>query len=111
MNKISKAGVYAIIAILALLMFTGCSSKSAIVGTWQDPSGGTMQFFSDGTFTSSGIIATSGKYSLPDSSHLKFEYEGLLGIAGAQVYEFEIDGNKLVLTSSYGTKTELTKAK
>lgn len=97
------------LAITVLLIFIGCSSKNAVVGTWKGTVGGTMQFLSDGTFTSTGILGANGKYSFPDSSHIKFEYNGLLSIAGSQVLEYKIDNKTMTLTDTSGNITELTK--
>jgi len=110
MSKTSKKRLVIVsLLIVIILLLAGCSSKNAIIDTWQDANGQTMQFFSDGTITSGGLISTTGEYSFPDSSHLKIELQGLWGIAGPQVYEYKINGNKLVLIDSLGTTIELTR--
>ncbi len=111
MKKIISAVTLSFVVVLLLFTFLSCSSENIIIGTWQDSTGTTMQFFKDGTFTSSGLFSTNGTYNFPDDNHLKLEYTGLLSIAGAMIYEYEIEDNKLFLTDSYGTTTEWIKNK
>jgi len=111
MKKTIFSGILLLTVVLLLTGLLSCSIKNAIIGSWQDTSGNTMQFFRDGTYTSGGLLPTNGTYSFPDKSHVKIEFTGLLSIAGAQIYECKIDGNKLVLTDSFGTATEYTKSK
>lgn len=54
---------------LALLLLTGCSSASGIVGAWQTPEGEKYEFFADGTFSH------PGHPNLP-REHLTYKLEG-----------------------------------
>ena len=98
--------------IVATFIFGGCSSKKdiggSVVGTWQDTNGKTMQFFEDGTVTSKGLISATGKYSFPDSNHIKVEFQGIKGISGPQVYEYSFKDGNLELKDSDGGITVYT---
>ena len=112
MSKLSKKRVLIVaFIIVTIFMLTGCASKNAVIGNWKDAAGQNMQFFDDGTLTSGGLLNATGKYSFPDSSHLKLELQGLLSLAGPQLYEYKVIGNKLVLKDSNGLESELTKVK
>lgn len=108
---IKRIGLFLLVLMLAMLLLVGCSSKGAVVGKWQDQSGQTMTFLNDGTVTTGGLLNVTGKYSFPDNSHIKIELEGLWSLAGPQVYEFRIDGGKLVLKDSFKNENILTKIK
>lgn len=111
MRKLSKKiARVSTILIVAILLLTGCGSSNAIVGTWKDSTGQTMGFYKDGTVTSGGVLSATGKYSFPDSTHLKIDLQGLLSIAGPQIYEYKINGNQLVLTNNLGANMELTRS-
>lgn len=99
--------VYAILSILLIslaFVLVACGDKPSIKGKWEQISGaptlplfggtGTVwEFFDDGTFSISVLGNISGKYSWPDSSHLRFEAAHGVGV----VYELSQSGDELTL--------------
>jgi hypothetical protein len=102
-----------LLILLTSLVFvlSACGGKSSITGRWEQISGkvekslifkpGTLwEFFDDGTVSISEVVEgvgnISGKYSWPDSSHLKIE-PSIQWIAGV-VYEFARSGDEITLT-------------
>ena len=100
------------IVTICLLLISSCSPKQILVGKWQDQqSGATMEFFKDGTLsmTSYGMPIT-GSYTVLDAKNLKISMSGLLGIGGAQIYEYSVSGNTLTLNIS-GVSEQFTRVK
>lgn len=107
-----KAYRYTFIIFLAVLtslafILAACGGKSSIKGKWEQISGepslfffggaGTLwEFFDDGTVSIGVMGNISGKYSWPDSSHLKIEVSQF-GIAQGIVYEFSRSGDEIIL--------------
>lgn len=110
-----KAYRYTFIIFLAVLtslafILAACGGKSSIKGKWEQTSGesslilfggtGTLwEFFDDGTVSISSVMGNiSGKYSWPDSSHLKIELAQGVGVVGVGiVYEFSPSGDEITL--------------
>lgn len=102
-----KRGVLATLLILLTslaFVLAACGGKPSIKGKWEQISGepslfffggaGTLwEFFDDGTVSIRGMGNISGKYSWPDSSHLKIEMAQGSGI----VYEFSRSGDEIAL--------------
>jgi hypothetical protein len=108
----SKFLPYAILVILLgiALVLTGCLSPSKrIIGTWFDDSGTKYQFFDDGTLSENALFSKSGTYTHVDSNHIKIQLDGLWGLAGAHVFQYEFDGKVLVLISDGGKVIRLSK--
>jgi len=91
------------IAIAALAGLSGCSRplKERIEGKWQHPSGMTVEFLKDGSFTgSAGPVPLSGRYTTPDEKHVRLEGGGFVGgLLGPQVYEAQQEKGSLQLTA------------
>jgi hypothetical protein len=93
-----------------MVFLVSCSASKSIVGSWTDDSGSSFNFYEDGTLTiNSGLLSTSGTYTFVDNDTMEVQLDGLLGIAGATVYDVEIskgelrletDGQILILTKS-----------
>lgn len=95
-----------LLAMLTSLAFilAACGGKPSIKGKWEQMSAepsliffggaGTLwEFFDDGTVSIGVMGNISGKYSWPDSSHLKIEMAQGSGL----VYEFSRSGDEIVL--------------
>lgn len=93
-----------VFAALAFVL-TACGGKPSIKGKWEQVSGepsllfgpgpGTLwEFFEDGTVSIGVMGNISGKYSWPDSTHLKIE--SVQGGSGV-VYEFAQSGDEITL--------------
>lgn len=108
-NQFIRQMSLVILALLLTLSVAGCGS-GALVGKWKTANaqnGDTLEFFQDGTVISTSVIGLqiSGTYKIVDSSHLRIEMGGLFGLAGAQVYEYSIAGDRLNM-SIMGFKSE-----
>ena len=83
-----------IIVILVVMALTACDNSKKIVGQWVTV-GGTyfkrIEFFSDGTY-SSNKSNYKGNYSIEKN---RIKLEGYL--MDDKIYNFEIDGDKLIL--------------
>lgn len=95
------------------LVLGACGGRPSIKGKWEQISGeilwysifgyagpGTLwEFFDDGTVSIGVMLGNvSGKYSWPDSSHLKIEMSQGSGIVSSGiVYEFSRSGDEIVL--------------
>lgn len=87
--------------------------KTDIVGKWSDSEGvETIVYNADGSMTETlaGGDVVKGKYSFPDASHIKVEYEGPMAAAGPMVSPFTIKGDTMDVTDS-GATMHFTKAK
>lgn len=92
-------------AIFMVISITACgSSKSAIVGQWKNGSF-KMEFFSDGTYTSTDSNHF-GSYSI-DGDRIRLE--GVL--VEDWTYDFKIKGDTLTFYYDNGGSLELTKEK
>jgi len=98
-----------VISLTVALFGVSCSGKSGpnIVGTWQAAQGDKgidgvitgIQFLQGGTFIFN-YMNTSGNYSFPDSTHIKFQSPG-----GTLTYNFTLSGNLLTITDANGVST------
>lgn len=110
MGKLPQRIIVSLTLILAVLILVACSSKTDITGTWRDANGNLLQFYKDGTVTSSSaVVSLNGVYTFPDNKHIKIEIQGLLGLAGPQIYEYKFVNGKLILNDNLGNETEFTK--
>ena len=98
--RVVKSINISIIAIALLATTMGCGgAESQIVGKWQMVDSPEMwEFYSDGTLTSSGgLIPMGGNYSFIDNDRIRIEFGGLGALAGPQVFQVEIAGDRLTL--------------
>ena len=105
-----KKSIVLSLIIICMVFLVSCSASKSIVGSWTDDSGSSFNFYEDGTLTiNSGLLSTSGTYTFVDNDTMEVQLDGLLGIAGATVYDVEIskgelrletDGQILILTKS-----------
>ncbi len=96
----------ALAAIVSLLILTGCTQGSELVGKWKSSTGETMEFLKAGTVTIElgppefGVMrfmdAVSGDYEVIDSSHIRFELGGPFGKVPS-VAEYTISGSTLTV--------------
>lgn len=103
------AGVLAVVSGGA---WTACTSpQRAIVGRWQVVNSAEVwEFHQDGTLVvRGGVVGSSGSYRFIDATHLRVDFGGLLGLAGPQVFEVRISGNRLTLRPPAGGSIELTR--
>lgn len=93
------------------LFVTACGAKRSLVGKWEEIGGKEkMEFRDDGAVTvSSGSMSVSGKYSLPDETHIKLELDGLMALAGPQIHAFAIADGVLSLTGEKGKAAKYKK--
>jgi hypothetical protein len=82
---------------------TGCQDK-ALVGTWMNIEGMTIEFTSDGRMTSAEL----GEYGTP------YETKGDMIVTSEDSllsygYEYKINGNTLTLTANWGDNVVFTK--
>ena len=105
MSRATPSRIALTLTISCVLIFSACrnDTKSAIVGKWHDvASDETMQFSADGKVTVTGAMTMTGDFSFPDSTHLKFEFNGLGVLADPVVMEYALSSDTLKLTSSIG---------
>jgi len=108
MKKSKFLIVAAMMSFVALLSFTGCSSSTLLIGTWQDSKGNEIEFVEDGTFNSSIAVGgiteeLSGTFAWQEGSTAINFYVSdgriLLSV-------FEINGG--ILKMSWATDTSTT---
>jgi hypothetical protein len=108
---VSITTVFLIVSILVALSLSGCSSsKSKLVGKWQDiEKTGVMEFFSDNTVSShSQGMDASGRWSILDDGRIKLEFtiEGISHSATGR-----IKGDAFQLETPDGKIEKYTKIK
>lgn len=81
-----KITAIALLLVLLLSVFTGCSGNSGIVGEWYDSKGHCLDIRKDGSFKLDGEYGT-GKWKKLDNTN--YEFYDFYG----QVYEAELKGN------------------
>ncbi|MHB1354991.1 MAG: hypothetical protein ACYCZF_03330 [Anaerolineae bacterium] len=86
-----------------------CSPRTALLGKWQAEDGSSIEFLRDGTVMVKTLVTVAGKYSFIDDTRIKIEFEGLLGLAGPQIYTVRIDDGQLSMTDSNSIVTSYTK--
>ena len=106
-----KTKLHSLILVVTLvgLLLTACSSNK-LVGTWVDNTGTTYTFSSDGTLVVGGLIPMTGSYEVLDGGQLVLKMDGLFGLTGGTVYDYQVSGNQLSLTAM-GMTTVLTRSK
>jgi len=104
MKRRSFALILLLSLMLAIVMLTSCSQKSAIQGKWQETNGQeTLEFFNDGTVSQVSLAGVdqgssmAAKYEFIDNTHIKFS----VGAFG-EVQEFSISGDRLTLKNPRG---------
>jgi len=95
-----------VILMLATVLVSGCGTQNNLLGTWEGEDGEVLEFFKDGTLIiTDKFISASGNYSIIEKNRVRIELDGLWGIAGAQVINYEISGNQLYFEGTTYTKT------
>ena len=103
MRKGRRIIIICMTALVVLLAITGCGKKESLVGKWVYTEEGTgrtasMEFFSDGT----GIVTSeTSSYSCTwtaENGRLKVEVDAGMFGKSSQVADYEIDGDKLILS-------------
>lgn len=101
-----KVTVFLMVLAALAFILTACGGKPSIKGKWEQVSGeflffggpGTLwEFFEDGTVSIGVIGNIAGKYSWPDSTHLKIELVQGGFIGAGVVYEFAQSGDQITL--------------
>lgn len=90
--------------VLAATAFADKPEKE-IVGKWADAGGvETIEYKADGTFTETmaGGDVVKGKFSFPDATHIKVEFEGAMAAMGAVVSPITIKGDGMDVTGVDG---------
>jgi hypothetical protein len=106
-----------IVFISVAALFTSCSTKSSIVGKWEEIGGErkTMEYLKDGTISATfkhgtkspilpdrtldGDMTFVGKYSFVESDRVKVEFSGAIGAAtGPMIIRISISGDELTET-------------
>ena len=108
-RKSSILLILAVVMIGVVLLSSGCSLGNPFKGVWWDETGARYEFFSDGTVTETGLIPMTGTYKILDSTRVKLDMEGLWGLAGTQILEYQFAKGELYLTTSIGLKIHLSK--
>lgn len=94
-----------ILMVVTVLVF-GCGTQNNLLGTWEGEDGEVLEFFKDGTLIiTDKFISASGNYSIIENNRVRIELDGLWGIAGAQVINYEVSGNQLYFEGTTYTKT------
>ena len=81
-------------------------AKSEIVGKWSDTEGvETIEYKADGTFTETlaGGDVVKGKYSFPDATHIKTEFEGPMSAMGPVTSAMTLKGDTMEVTGADGS--------
>lgn len=78
--------------------------KKDIVGKWADAEGAeNIEYKADGTFSETvGGEVIKGKYSFPDATHIKVEFDGPMSAMGAVVSVVAIKGDTMDVTGPDG---------
>lgn len=78
--------------------------KSDIVGKWTDADGTeNIEYKADGTFSEKvGGEEMKGKYSFPDATHIKAEFEGPMSAMGPITSSIKITGDTMEMAGEEG---------
>ena len=76
-----------------------------IVGKWADADGAeNIEYKADGTFSEAvGGEVIKGKFSFPDATHIKVEFDGPMSAMGAMVSAIAIKGDEMDITGPDGS--------
>jgi hypothetical protein len=89
--------------VLATVALAG--PEKDIVGKWADADGvENTEYKADGTFseTMAGGDVIKGKYSFPDATHIKVEFEGPMSAMGAVTSPITVKGDDMDITGVDG---------
>ena len=102
-------GVAACVLVAATTAFA--EAEEEILGKWAGD-GSKIEFKEDGTFAEEvrGDKVT-GKYSVPDETHLKQEFDGPMSAVGPVTSVISVDGDTLEMTPDGGSKTTMKRVK
>ena len=111
--KRSRYSSWLLVAMVVILATSvvSCSPRTALLGKWQAEDGSSMEFLRDGTVMVKALVTVAGTYTFIDNTRIKIEYQGLLGLAGPQIYEFKVQGGQLTLIDSNSIVTSYTAVK
>jgi len=88
-----------LILVVCAFIIVACSAKNEFIGTWKNAQNGdTIEFLENGTIkmNSFGYIHPGG-YKILDDSKIQIDMLALLGLGGAQIYQYKISGSTLTL--------------
>lgn len=100
-----KLSITLLATTLALAATAFADLKKDIVGKWADADKTeNIEYKADGTFIETlGGETIKGKYSFPDATHLKVEFEGPMSAMGPVVSPVVIKGDTMDVTGVDGT--------
>jgi hypothetical protein len=110
MKKIIKS---LLVFITASALFISCSTKSSIVGKWEETDGEvqTLEFFKDGTVSAiERRMTLAGKYSFVDDDRIKVELGGIGSLAGPMILRVSLSNGELRLTDTRGKTSTYKRA-
>jgi hypothetical protein len=83
---------------------TALTDSQLIVGTWENTSGmETLEFYSNGDFEDRALLgSTRGTWKMPGDQRLQMEMPGIFYGKINGEWKYELNGDKLTLTSSNG---------
>ena len=92
---------FSVALLLGLLVLSGCSKNSALVGKWQGKDASDIaEFKADGTFKFSGSEPLNGTFSF-NGSELSLKLDGDLGKAlGTMTAQATIEGDTLKISDT-----------
>lgn len=97
-KKIFRLRFLLVVCIIIMIVLTGCGTKNNLIGVWESEQGESIEFFKDGSLViSSSFFSASGTYSIVDKNRIRLTLDGLWGIAGSQVIDYEVSGKRLLL--------------
>ncbi len=98
MSNVLKRYLMLTLCIAFIPLVVGCSGKNALIGTWQSEQGDNIEFFKDGTvIIEDQIFSVAGKYAVIDNNRMRIELEGIWGISGSHIANYEVSGSRLVI--------------
>ncbi len=105
-----KRAVYVLSLIVGLFFLSFCASRPDLIGKWREVGKtATVEFSKDGTFKAvdNQGMAVSGRYTLLNGGHLRFEIQQKEGAGEVVNLTVSIKGDELTLTSSRGREAEI----
>ena len=103
----------AFLLLCVLIMCTACKLGFTLVGKWEAEDGSSVTFSRDGTVIfEGGFLTIVGNYRVLDGHRLRVDLQGIWGLGGPAVYEYQISGDTLTLIGGpLSTVTEYTRVR
>jgi hypothetical protein len=96
---------------LIVILLTACSTSKKMIGCWNGSDGANYTFYKDGTFSiNSLLVNATGNYSFIAKDTIKLEFDGILGITGAQIATVTLQ-KRQILFNTNNIEIVLTKSK